>query len=142
MGVRGLRRAALGGLRPREERASGSLRCSVQHPEVVRIEPRPEQAQLDDESVPPECVATITYEALTRQVPVRGAGYQGRFGGLGWDGMWPDMSEIVRPTRYGIHGRQHFSTMVHLGRRPVCRHVDPDGTPRGEQPQVVAIAVP
>jgi hypothetical protein len=30
--------------------------------------------------------------------------------------MWTDMSEIVRPTRDGIHGREYISTTVELGR--------------------------
>ena len=32
--------------------------------------------------------------------------------------MWTDMSEIVRPTRDGIHGREYISTAVDLGRKP------------------------
>ena len=31
--------------------------------------------------------------------------------------MWTDMSEIVRPTRDGIHGREYISTTVDLGRK-------------------------
>jgi hypothetical protein len=49
---------------------------------------------------------------------VRGAGYRGRFGGEGWDAMWTDMSEIVRPTRDGIHGREFISTVVDIGGSP------------------------
>jgi hypothetical protein len=30
--------------------------------------------------------------------------------------MWTDMSEIVRPTRDGIHGREYISTSVDIGR--------------------------
>jgi hypothetical protein len=32
--------------------------------------------------------------------------------------MWTDMSEIVRPTRDGIHGREYISTSVDIGRKP------------------------
>ena len=46
-----------------------------------------------------------------------GAGYRGPFTGPGFDGMWTDMSEIVRPTRDGIHGREYISTSVELGRK-------------------------
>ena len=56
-------------------------------------------------------VNAIAYEASTGSVPVKGAGYGGKFGGQGWDGMWTDMSEIVRPTRDGIHGREYISTV-------------------------------
>ena len=50
-------------------------------------------------------------------MPVSGAGYRGPFTGSGFDGMWTDMSEIVRPTRDGIHGREYISTSIDLGRR-------------------------
>jgi hypothetical protein len=36
--------------------------------------------------------------------------------------MWTDMSEIVRPTRDGIHGREYISTSVDVGARPT--HLD------------------
>jgi hypothetical protein len=32
--------------------------------------------------------------------------------------MWTDMSEIVRPTRDGIHGREYISSSVDIGRKP------------------------
>ena len=31
--------------------------------------------------------------------------------------MWTDMSEIVRPTRDGIHGREYINVSVDIGRR-------------------------
>ena len=37
--------------------------------------------------------------------------------GAGFDSMWTDMSEIVRPTRDGIHGREYINTSVDLGRK-------------------------
>ncbi len=56
-------------------------------------------------------------QAEDGKVPVSGAGYRGPFTGTGFDGMWTDMSEIVRPTRDGIHGREYISTAVELGRK-------------------------
>ena len=56
-------------------------------------------------------------QAEDGKVPVTGAGYRGPFTGPGFDSMWTDMSEIVRPTRDGIHGREYISTSVELGRR-------------------------
>ncbi len=56
-------------------------------------------------------------QAEDGKVPVSGAGYRGPFTGAGFDGMWTDMSEIVRPTRDGIHGREYISTAVELGRK-------------------------
>ncbi|MGC8832329.1 MAG: glutamate synthase-related protein [Thermoproteota archaeon] len=51
-------------------------------------------------------------------MPVSGAGYGGVFAGKGFDSFWFDFSEIVRPTRDGIHGREYISTSVDLGRKP------------------------
>jgi hypothetical protein len=108
----------VGGLAPREELCVGCLRCTVQHPDVVQIYPNPERQRLGDSFVKPEYVDTLLYEARTGRVLVRGAGYRGSFGGEGWDGLWTDMSEIVRPTRDGIHGREFISTVVDIGKKP------------------------
>jgi hypothetical protein len=35
----------------------------------------------------------------------------------GFDSMWTDMSEIVRPTRDGIHGREYINTCFEISRR-------------------------
>ena len=35
--------------------------------------------------------------------------------------MWTDMSEIVRPTRDGIHGREYISTSVISAGNFICR---------------------
>jgi len=45
-------------------------------------------------------------------------GYKGAFSGHGFDEMWTDMSEIVRPTRDGVYGREYISTSVDIGRKP------------------------
>ncbi|MEQ8164390.1 MAG: hypothetical protein ABRQ34_12830, partial [Smithellaceae bacterium] len=60
---------------------------------------------------------TLWKQAEDGKVPVSGAGYRGPFTGQGFDSMWTDMSEIVRPTRDGIHGREYISTSVELGRK-------------------------
>ena len=60
---------------------------------------------------------TLWKQAEDGKVPVTGAGYRGPFTGPGFDGMWTDMSEIVRPTRDGIHGREYINTSVELGRK-------------------------
>jgi len=65
----------------------------------------------------PHMFITLWKQAEDGKVPVSGAGYKGPFTGTGFDGMWTDMSEIVRPTRDGIHGREYISTAVELGRK-------------------------
>jgi ferredoxin len=65
----------------------------------------------------PEVLSNLWFQAETGRIPVSGAGYGGPFSGPGFDAMWTDMSEIVRPTRDGIHGREYISTTVDLGRK-------------------------
>jgi ferredoxin len=65
----------------------------------------------------PDIIKTTWLQAETAKIPVSGAGYRGPFAGHGFDSMWTDMSEIVRPTRDGIHGREYISTSVDIGRK-------------------------
>ena len=78
----------------------------------------PEYRNLGNEYWTPQIISTTWLEAETGKVPVSGAGYRGKFSGDGFDSMWTDMSEIVRPTRDGIHGREYISTSVDIGRKP------------------------
>jgi glutamate synthase domain-containing protein 2 len=132
----------VGGLAPVHDKCVGCLRCTTQYPHMVQIVPDPARLGLGDDYLRPEHVDTIHYEATTGRVPVRGAGYRGAFGGAGWDGMWTDMSEIVRPTRDGIHGREFISTTVDLGSKPLFLRFDPSGEVAGEAPHIVALEVP
>ncbi len=108
----------VGGFAPQDRLCVGCLRCTTEYPEMVRVYLNPDRRSLGDSYYTPHLVATTYYEARTGRIPVKGAGYRGRFGGEGWDGMWTDMSEIVRPTRDGIHGREFISTAVDLGWKP------------------------
>jgi hypothetical protein len=132
----------VGGLAPREELCVGCLRCTIQYPGVVQIFPNPMRQYLGDSFVKPDYVETILYEARTGRVPVRGAGYRGVFGGEGWDGLWTDMSEIVRPTRDGIHGREFISTVVDIGEKPAFLRFDEQGELAGPLPAVISTQVP
>jgi glutamate synthase domain-containing protein 2/Fe-S-cluster-containing hydrogenase component 2 len=71
---------------------------------------------LGDETFTPERIRSILEQAEQGKIPVSGSGYRGPFDGDYYDNIWTDMSEIVRPTRDGIHGREHISTTVALGR--------------------------
>jgi ferredoxin len=77
----------------------------------------PEYTKMGDAYWTPEIISTNWTQAETGKIPVSGAGYGGPFSGPGFDSMWTDMSEIVRPTRDGIHGREYISTAVDLGRK-------------------------
>ncbi|MFH1130310.1 MAG: glutamate synthase-related protein [Pseudomonadota bacterium] len=69
-----------------------------------------------NENYIPDIIHSIQQQAAEGKIPVSGAGYGGPFDGSGYDNIWTDMSEIVRPTRDGIHGREHISTTINLGR--------------------------
>jgi glutamate synthase domain-containing protein 2 len=71
-----------------------------------------------------EIISQTWFQAETGRIPISGAGYGGPFSGDGFEGMWLDMSEIVRPTRDGIHGREYISTTVTLGGAPEMLEFD------------------
>ncbi len=77
----------------------------------------PEFRRLGDSYYTPDLILSTWYQAETGKIPVSGSGYGGPFSGTGFDSMWTDMSEIVRPTRDGIHGREYISTSVDIGRK-------------------------
>jgi ferredoxin len=83
----------------------------------------------------PDIIANLWSQAESGKIPVSGAGYGGPFAGPGFDAMWTDMSEIVRPTRDGIHGREYISTTVDLGRKVKALTFE-NGTPVATPPLV------
>jgi len=90
----------------------------------------PEFWSMGDEYWTPEIIALNQSQAESGKIPVSGGGYGGPFSGDGFDSLWTDMSEIVRPTRDGIHGREYISTLVELGRTL------PQVIPRSTSPRV------
>jgi len=89
-----------------------------------------------------DIISNIWFQAETGRIPVSGAGYGGPFSGPGFDAMWTDMSEIVRPTRDGIHGREYISTTVDLGRKVMALEFTPDGSIKSPTPPLVEIPLP
>lgn len=77
----------------------------------------PEFHRMGDATYTPDIILATWFQAATGAIPVSGAGYGGPFSGEGFDSMWTDMSEIVRPTRDGIHGREYINTGVDIGRK-------------------------
>ena len=86
----------------------------------------PEYEKLGNSYWTPDIIQTTWTQAETAKIPVSGAGYGGKFAGEGFDAMWTDMSEIVRPTRDGIHGREYISTAVDIGRKSGFLAMDGD----------------
>ncbi len=83
---------------------------------LTRVE-NPEYRRLGDDYFTPDIILSTWFQAESGRIPVSGSGYGGPFSGPGFDAMWTDMSEIVRPTRDGIHGREYISTSVDIGRK-------------------------
>ena len=90
---------------------------------------------LGDSYYTPDIIANLWSQAEAGKIPVSGSGYGGPFSGPGFDAMWTDMSEIVRPTRDGIHGREYISTTVDLGRKVKALRFE-NGMPASTPPLV------
>jgi ferredoxin len=97
---------------------------------------------LGDHYWTPEIISGLWYQAETGRVPVSGAGYGGPFSGPGFDAMWTDMSEIVRPTRDGIHGREYISTTIDIGRKVMALEFDESGALSVTPPPLVEVPLP
>jgi ferredoxin len=100
----------------------------------------PEYEKMGNSYWTPDIIKTTWLQAETAKIPVSGAGYRGPFAGHGFDSMWTDMSEIVRPTRDGIHGREYISTSVDIGRK--LSYLDLDGGKTVATPCLVSIPMP
>ncbi len=112
---------------------------------VLTIDLNPEFADLGDHIYDGQVITGLMRQARAGEIPVQGCGYGGPFTGPGFDGLWTDMSEIVRPTRDGIHGREYISTSVDLGRKPtdVCDlEFDEFGDPLTNIPPTIEIKLP
>jgi glutamate synthase domain-containing protein 2/NAD-dependent dihydropyrimidine dehydrogenase PreA subunit len=90
----------------------------------------------------PGVLRKIWRQSESGKIPVSGAGFRGPFSGPGFDRMWTDMSEIVRPTRDGIHGREYISTLIEVGRKPARLEFDHQGKLFSDPPPFVEIPVP
>jgi hypothetical protein len=114
-----------GGFHPIRKKCTGCMRCVQEYPNFCTVDRNPEFFKFADSYWVPEDpatasgspIATVSYEAETGKIPIKGMGYKGAFSGPGWDSMWTDMSEIVRPTRDGVYGREYISTIVDVGRK-------------------------
>jgi len=89
-----------------------------------------------------DMLISLWKQAEDGNVPVSGAGYRGPFTGPGFDSMWTDMSEIVRPTRDGIHGREYINTSVELGRRLNHLVFGAEGQLISKMPDTVDVSLP
>ncbi len=119
------------------------FRCIQECPRrALTIKKSREYALMGDSYYTPDIISKNWYQAETGKIPVSGAGYMGPFSGEGFDSMWTDMSEIVRPTRDGIHGREYISTAVDIGRKLKAIKFDASGKIASPIPRTLSIPVP
>ncbi len=122
---------------PDSYKCKSCFRCIIECPRgALSLHDNPEFFKLGDSYYTPKMVKILWNEAENGRVPVSGAGYRGDFSGPRFDGIWTDMSEIVRPTRDGIHGREYISTAVDLGRKLPYLKFDSDKNVEGVPPNV------
>lgn len=110
--------------------------------ELIHKSLNPEYKALGDAHWTPDVIARLWYQAESGKIPVSGAGYPGPFSGPGFDAMWTDMSEIVRPTRDGIHGREYISTAIDLGKTPRNLTFNQAGELEGDVPVFIDVPLP
>jgi ferredoxin len=128
---------------PLNQLCKNCFRCIADCPQrALTMSPGAEYKALGRGTWTSQRILTIWSEAETGKIPVFGAGYRGMFTGPGFDGMWTDMSEIVRPTRDGIHGREYISTSVDLGRKPSRLEFGKDGHLATKMPPIVEQPIP
>lgn len=119
------------------------FRCIQECPRLaLSMDFNPAYQALGQGAYTPDIVASLAKQAERGQIPVLGAGYRGPFSGPGFDGIWTDMSEIVRPTRDGIHGRETISTAIDLGRRPEALRFDAQGNLLTDLPPFIELPLP
>jgi len=102
----------------------------------------PEYRTLGDAYWRADIIHRQWYQAHTGKVPVSGAGYRGPFVAEGFDSIWTDMSEIVRPTRDGIHGREYINTCFELSRRISPLKFNADMTLASKVPPILELPIP
>jgi len=121
----------------------GCFLCIQECPrEALSIRTSKDYLLLGDSYWTPEIICKNWYQAETGKIPVSGAGYSGPFSGEGFDSMWTDMSEILRPTRDGIHGREYISTTVDIGKKLPALKFDSRGALASPIPPMLSIPLP
>jgi hypothetical protein len=138
-----------GGFHPIPERCVGCMRCVQEYPAVCTVDRNPEFYKFADSYWSSEAEATVSgspfgtvsYEAETGKIPIKGMGYKGAFAGPGWDSIWTDMSEIVRPTRDGVYGREFISTVVDVGRKAGSLNFTDENRPRFSRTTEVSLPI-
>lgn len=109
---------------------------------IFSVVVNPEYRSLGDDYYTASLINSTWAQAQTGKIPVSGAGYRGPFSGYGFDSIWTDMSEIVRPTRDGIHGREYINTSVSLSRHPMRLLFCDEQRLNMDLPPIIEIPIP
>ncbi|MBN2337773.1 MAG: hypothetical protein JXP48_04460 [Acidobacteria bacterium] len=109
---------------------------------LLGLSVNPEFLEMGDGYWTPDILLSTWEQADSGKIPVSGAGYRGRFTGPGFDSIWTDMSEIVRPTRDGIHGREYISTTVDIGPKPMRLRFSPEGKLLSPPAELLELQIP
>ena len=109
---------------------------------LLSLSVNPEFLDMGDDYWTPDLILNTWNQADTGKIPVSGAGYRGRFHGPGFDSIWTDMSEIVRPTRDGIHGREYISTSVDIGPKPMRLSFSAEGKLQAAPLNLLELQIP
>ncbi len=109
---------------------------------LLGLSVNPEFLEMGDHFWKPDVILNTWNQSETGKIPVSGAGYRGPFHGPGFDSIWTDMSEIVRPTRDGIHGREYISTSVDIGDKPMRLSFAADGKMLSDPAHLLEIQIP
>ncbi len=109
---------------------------------LLSLSVNPQFLEMGDEYWKPDILLSTWNQADSGKIPVSGAGYRGPFHGSGFDSIWTDMSEIVRPTRDGIHGREYISTTVDVGSKPMRLRFAADGKMLTDPLNLVELQLP
>ena len=109
---------------------------------LLSVSVNPEFLDMGDDYWKPDMLLSTWTQADAGKIPVSGAGYRGRFSGPGFDSIWTDMSEIVRPTRDGIHGREYISTSVDIGAKPMRLRFSAEGALLTSPSRLLEIQLP
>jgi hypothetical protein len=109
---------------------------------LLSLSLNPEFLDMGDEYWKPDMILSTWNQAESGRIPVSGAGYRGPFYGPGFDSIWTDMSEIVRPTRDGIHGREYIATSVDIGPKPMRLSFTPEGKMLTEPSRLLELQLP
>jgi ferredoxin len=128
---------------PLSQLCKNCFRCISDCPQrALTMSPGAEYKALGRGVWTPLRISTVWGEAETGKIPVLGAGYRGMFAGPHYDGMWTDMSEIVRPTRDGIHGREFISTSVDIGSKALFLEFNTSGALKTKVPKLLELPIP